>query len=143
MKLDDKNWIIDDCNRNSWYLFGRVDDRNLLQLIPEAEQLQKWHSICYDCHYEGQFCAFGKILCRRCRNCRTESLEKFKKACKGLNKRKLSEVENVEPNSNDKLVKRTLNLSLADSTGNDENEASSNEDHRPTSINNDTVTEDN
>ena len=48
---------------------------------------------------------------------------------KGKNKRK-----HDEPDSNDKLVKRTLNLSLTDSVGSDKSEISSNEGHRPDTI---------
>ena len=91
-----------------FYLFGLNNDTNLISLIPNSDDYQKWNSLCYDCFASGSFCEHGRILCRSCRNLRRQNVEKIDVARLDKDKKRQREID-----SDDKmLAKKTLNLSL-------------------------------
>ena len=95
-------------NDSCWYVFGHNEDSILTSMVPLSDDFQKWNSLCYDCHSSGSFCEFSRILCRKCRNIRRETAEKFEAARAEKEKKRVREMD-----SNDReLVKRALNLSL-------------------------------
>ena len=101
------------------YVLGKNQDELLHNLIPEAEQFQKWVSICEFCVSDGVFDYEGTIVCRACRQDliskekeKQNTKNRFQLCTNKAKKRKLSfsfdssssSVEIVEENKHDETL---------------------------------------
>ena len=118
----DKVFIPKDANNRAYYGFGKRNDGKLLSLIPEAEDLSMWSSICVDCRNQACFEEAGRILCRYCRNNRRNFLKENIITPKSKPKRSdREEDENTNGQALKRMNESCKNLSLNESE--DEKEA--------------------
>ena len=54
-------------NERLFIIFGRNKDKELTKLIPEADRMRKWSSICGVCGVDASFSMDGIQLCRECK----------------------------------------------------------------------------
>ena len=54
-------------NEKLFIIFGRNKDQELTKLIPEADRMRKWNSICDGCGVDASFSVNGRQLCRGCK----------------------------------------------------------------------------
>ena len=53
-------------NDRLFIIFGRNSDKELTKMIPEADRMKKWNSICFGCGVDASFSKEGKPYCREC-----------------------------------------------------------------------------
>ena len=117
-QIDHDN-ILTCSNLAAIYVLGKNQDELLHNLIPEAEQFQKWVSICEFCVSDGVFDYEGTIVCRACRQDliskekeKQNTKNRFQLCTNKAKKRKLSfsfdssssSVEIVEENKHDETL---------------------------------------
>ena len=102
-----------DANERAYYVFGQRDDTNAVALIPEADDVQFWNSICHDCKGMAAFGENGKILCRPCRQSRREITMAPRKS-KNAKKKRMRENDSNESVSVKRMSENYHNLSLED-----------------------------
>ena len=56
-----------EANDRLFIIFGRNKDKELTKLIPEADRMRKWSSICSSCGVDASFSVDGRQLCRECK----------------------------------------------------------------------------
>ena len=53
---------------NLFLIFGRCDDKEIINLIPVADRFEKHNSVCEKCKSDASFMINNEILCRECKN---------------------------------------------------------------------------
>ena len=118
---NDKVFMPKDANNRAYYCFGKRNDGRLLSLIPEADDLSMWTSICVDCRNQACFEEAGRILCRKCRNDRRSFLKENIITPKGKPKRTdRDDEDNAQGQALKRMNESCKNLSLDEGAGEEE-----------------------
>lgn len=67
MNYEQRTAIEEEANNKLFIIFGRNKDVELTKLIPEADRMRKWSSICGICGVDANFSVDGKQMCRGCK----------------------------------------------------------------------------